>query len=278
MKVLFRSDSSSSIGHGHIKRDLVLAKQYSDDEVSFACMDLEGSLIDEIPYTVYELSSASIYELINLIKDIGFDLLIIDNYDIDYEDERLIKIETGIKILSFDDTYQRHYCDILLNVNACAKASDYKDLVPKTCELRCGFSYALLRDEFYEEAKIKREKIYDFLICLGGVDSKNLSIKIAEDLPKDKKILILSTSANINAKKLEAYAQSKKNIEVLIDAQNLAQLMNESKKLIISASSLVNEALMLKANFKAIYTHKNQEKIATWLGQRGYEVQDYASI
>ncbi|PVX05124.1 UDP-2,4-diacetamido-2,4,6-trideoxy-beta-L-altropyranose hydrolase, partial [Campylobacter jejuni] len=44
MKVLFRSDSSSQIGFGHIKRDLVLAKQYSD--VSFACLPLEGSLID----------------------------------------------------------------------------------------------------------------------------------------------------------------------------------------------------------------------------------------
>ncbi len=42
----FRSDSSSQIGFGHIKRDLVLAKQYSD--VSFACLPLEGSLIDEI--------------------------------------------------------------------------------------------------------------------------------------------------------------------------------------------------------------------------------------
>ncbi|EAL4090256.1 UDP-2,4-diacetamido-2,4,6-trideoxy-beta-L-altropyranose hydrolase, partial [Campylobacter coli] len=28
MKVLFRSDSSSQIGFGHIKRNLVLAKQY----------------------------------------------------------------------------------------------------------------------------------------------------------------------------------------------------------------------------------------------------------
>ncbi|HFP7834855.1 TPA: UDP-2,4-diacetamido-2,4,6-trideoxy-beta-L-altropyranose hydrolase, partial [Campylobacter jejuni] len=78
MKVLIRSDSSSQIGFGHIKRDLVLAKQY--DDVSFACLPLEGSLIDEIPYPVYELSSESIYELINLIKEEKFELLIIDHY------------------------------------------------------------------------------------------------------------------------------------------------------------------------------------------------------
>ena len=49
--------------------------------------------------------------------------------------------------------------------------------------------------------------------------------------------------------------------------------MNESDKLIISASSLVNEALILKANFKAICLAKNQQKIAAWLAQKGYEVE-----
>lgn len=271
MKVLFRSDSSNDIGHGHIKRDLVLAKQYED--VSFACLALEGSLIDEITYPVYKLTSASIYELINLIKKEKFDLLIIDHYDISYEDEKLIKLETGVKILSFDDEIKEHFCDILLNVNAYAKASDYVGLVPQYCELRCGFSYALIRDEFYEESKIKREKIYDFLICIGGVDSKNLSTNIALSLPKNKQILIITTKANKHLKKLKKISDENSHITLIVDALNLAQLMNESKKLIISASSLVNEALVLKANFKAIAYAKNQEKLAIWLAQKGYEVE-----
>ncbi|MDX5764110.1 UDP-2,4-diacetamido-2,4,6-trideoxy-beta-L-altropyranose hydrolase, partial [Clostridioides difficile] len=174
MKVLFRSDSSSQIGFGHIKRDLVLAKQYSD--VSFACLPLEGSLIDEIPYPVYELDSESIYELINLIKEEKFELLIIDHYGISVDDEKLIKLETGVKILSFDDEIKPHHCDILLNVNAYAKASDYEGLVPFKCEVRCGFSYALIREEFYQEPKENREKKYDFFICMGGTDIKNLSL------------------------------------------------------------------------------------------------------
>ncbi len=270
MKVLFRSDSSSSIGHGHIKRDLILARQYED--VSFACMDLKGSLIDEIPYPVFELSSASIYELINLIKKHDFKLLIIDHYDIDKDDELLIKLETGIKILVLDDMYKEHYCDVLLNVNAYAKPSDYTDLVPKFCELKCGFSYALLRDEFYEEARIKREKKYDFFICMGGVDVKNLSASLANEISREKSIVIATTSANANLKELKNFVESKKNISLVVDSKNLALLMNESKKLIIQASSLINEALMLKAKFTAICTAKNQEHIATWLGQKGYEV------
>ncbi|OKY02670.1 UDP-2,4-diacetamido-2,4,6-trideoxy-beta-L-altropyranose hydrolase [Campylobacter jejuni] len=270
MKVLFRSDSSSQIGFGHIKRDLVLAKQY--DDVSFACLSLKGSLIDEILYPVYELSSESIYELINLIKEEKFELLIIDHYGISVDDEKLIKLETGVKILSFDDEIKPHHCDILLNVNAYSKASDYEGLVPFKCEVRCGFSYALIREEFYQEAKENREKKYDFFICMGGTDIKNLSINIASNLPRNKKIAIATSSSNPNLKKLEKFIKDHENIKLFID-ENLAKLMNESNKLIISASSLVNEALLLKANFKAICVAKNQEKLANWLAQKGYEVE-----
>ncbi|EDO8477643.1 UDP-2,4-diacetamido-2,4,6-trideoxy-beta-L-altropyranose hydrolase [Campylobacter jejuni] len=271
MRVLIRSDSSSQIGLGHIKRDLVLAKQY--DDVSFACLPLEGSLIDEIPYPVYELSSESIYELINLIKEEKFELLIIDHYGISVDDEKLIKLETGVKILSFDDEIKPHYCDILLNVNAYAKASDYEDLVPFKCEVRCGFSYALIREEFYQEAKENREKKYDFFICMGGTDIKNLSLQIASELPKTKIINIATSSSNPNLKKLQKFATLHSNIRLFIDHENIAKLMNESNKLIISASSLVNEALLLKANFKAICYVKNQEPTASWLVKKGYEVE-----
>ncbi|EPY0420077.1 UDP-2,4-diacetamido-2,4,6-trideoxy-beta-L-altropyranose hydrolase [Campylobacter jejuni] len=272
MKVLFRSDSSSQIGFGHIKRDLVLAKQYSD--VSFACLPLEGSLIDEIPYPVYELDSESIYELINLIKEEKFELLIIDHYGISVDDEKLIKLETGVKILSFDDEIKPHHCDILLNVNAYAKASDYEGLVPFKCEVRCGFSYALIREEFYQEAKENRKKKkYDFFICMGGTDIKNLSLQIASELPKTKIISIATSSSNPNLKKLQKFAKLHNNIRLFIDHENIAKLMNESNKLIISASSLVNEALLLKANFKAICYVKNQESTATWLAKKGYEVE-----
>ncbi|EAJ5673987.1 UDP-2,4-diacetamido-2,4,6-trideoxy-beta-L-altropyranose hydrolase [Campylobacter lari] len=273
MRVLFRSDSSSAIGHGHVKRDLIFAKQYKN--VSFACLALEGSLIDEIPYPVYELTSASIYELINLIKKEKFDLLIIDHYEITADDEKLIKLETGIKILSFDDEIKEHFCDILLNVNAYAKESDYENLVPKYCELRCGFSYALIRNEFYEESKIKREKIHDYFICIGGSDPKNISFNIVDKLNKNKSIVIATTKANSHLNSLQKLSQKNSNIQILIDHPNIARLMNESKKLIISASSLVNEALILKANFKAIAYAKNQEKIAVWLAKKGYEVENF---
>ena len=275
MKVLFRADSSAKIGHGHIRRDLVLAKSYANDEVSFACLELEGSIIDEIPYEVFLLDTADIEELVGIIQDEKFELLVVDNYDISYENEQYIKHRTGVKILSFDDEVKPHYCDILLNVNPYAKPALYERLVPDFCELRCGFTYALIREEFYKEAGTTRAKIYDIFICLGGTDNKNLSAKIALELGANKKIFIATTSQNPNLKRLQAAANASDNITLGVDIKDFARKMNESKKLIITASSLVNEALLLKADFKAICTDKNQFKIAQWLKTSGREVEFY---
>ncbi len=60
IKVLFRANSSSTIGTGHIMRDLVLAKEYR--EVIFATEELEGNInykIEEAGYRVEILKSNS---------------------------------------------------------------------------------------------------------------------------------------------------------------------------------------------------------------------------
>lgn len=277
-KVLFRADSSTKIGHGHIRRDLVLAKSYENDEVCFACRDLQGSLIDEIPYEVYLLETMDIEELIWLVKDEGFELVVIDHYGISEDDERRLKKETGVKLLCFDDEIKPHYCDILLNVNPYAKAALYDKLVPIFCEVRCGFAYSLIREEFYKESGIVRAKIYDYFICLGGTDALNLSAQIALEMQKNKQIFIATTSKNPNLKMLQIIANANKNITLGVDIKDFARVMNESKKLIISASSLVNEAIFLKADFKAICTAKNQLKIAQWLRKSGREVEFYGDF
>ena len=117
MNILFRADSSSTIGTGHIMRDLVLAKQYPNSNIFFATQNLEGNLnhkIIESGYEVIDLQSSNIDELDSVIKNLSIDLLIIDHYDIGYKEEKQLKNQNPtLKILSFDDTYEKHYCDVL---------------------------------------------------------------------------------------------------------------------------------------------------------------------
>ncbi|WP_149700012.1 UDP-2,4-diacetamido-2,4,6-trideoxy-beta-L-altropyranose hydrolase [Campylobacter concisus] len=270
LKTLVRADSSSKIGHGHIRRDLLLAKKFSD--ISFASLRLEGDIFDEINYSKFSLRSGEIDELCELIKDNKFKLLIIDHYGFSFDDERAIKEKTGVKILSFDDTYEKHFADYILNVNLYAQKARYEELVEKDCEVFCGSEFLLVRDEFYEEAQVKREKIYDYAIILGGTDISGLSAKISKKLLlKGLKTAVITTSGNKNLSALKELASKNENFSLFVDNKNVARLMSEAKMLIITASSLVNEAYVLGAKFKAICVADNQKEIFTWLKENGYE-------
>ncbi|MBR8465386.1 UDP-2,4-diacetamido-2,4,6-trideoxy-beta-L-altropyranose hydrolase [Campylobacter sp. faydin G-140] len=271
LKTLIRTDSSALIGHGHIRRDLVLATKFKD--ISFACLPLNGNLIDEIKYPVFTLQNGDINELIDIINEQNFELVIIDHYGIDAKDEKAIKERTDAFLMSFDDNYKRHFCDAVLNVNLYADTLRYATLTPPDTQIYAGREYLLVRDEFYVERDIKREKIYDFFIGLGGTDVLNLSAKIAQNLlDKNYKIAIITTSANTHLNELLDLEKRYKNLNIFINSNEIAKLMNKSRELIISASSMVNEAIVLGAKFKAIKTADNQNEIYQWLKDNNYEV------
>ncbi|WP_434581393.1 UDP-2,4-diacetamido-2,4,6-trideoxy-beta-L-altropyranose hydrolase [Sulfurimonas sp. NW15] len=280
--ILFRVDSSSNIGTGHIMRDLVLAQQYKNANIIFATLDLEGNAnerIEEAGYAIELLKSNTLNELHSLIKKLKIDLLVIDHYEIDEVSEKALKTKNPtLKILSFDDTYEKHYCDILLNHNISADESRYKSLVPSFCEIRCGADYTLLRDEFIEEKKIKREKIYEYFIAMGGADTANLNIKILEILPKDKKVALVTTTANKNLTQLQEYVKDKVNISLFINSKRIAKLMNQSQLAIITPSVTVNEVYFLGVDFVVIKTADNQGEIYSYLKSNGYKTIDNIDI
>jgi spore coat polysaccharide biosynthesis predicted glycosyltransferase SpsG len=124
MNILFRADSSSTIGTGHIMRDLVLAKQYRDANIIFATQNLDGNInhkIVEDGYNIEILKSNEIEEIDILVKKYNIDMIIIDHYGIDWRYEKELKIKNPtLFFLILDDTYERHYCDILINHNISA--------------------------------------------------------------------------------------------------------------------------------------------------------------
>lgn len=272
MKTLIRADSSSTIGLGHIMRDLVLAQSFKE-EVLFACQALQGNIIEHIPYAVHILQTNDADELVALIKYLHVNLLVIDHYGIDAHFERHVKKTTGVQILSFDDTYRPHYCDILLNPNLYAEAKRYENLLPKECELRLGAP--LIRDEFKKEKHHKRTKIYDICIAMGGSDSANLSLCILQTLPKFLHVTILTTHANAHLKELQSYVIKVPNITLHLNSKEIAKLLNQSKCVITTPSGIVNEVLFMEVPFIAIKVAQNQDDMYTYLKQQGYAVMEY---
>lgn len=285
MNILIRADSSSYIGTGHIMRNLVLAKKFSKDQIIFATQDLEGNInhkIIEAGYKIELLKSNDFEELNDLIKRLNIDMIIIDHYEINYNFEKKLKEQNSkLKIFVFDDTYEKHYCDILLNHNIYADEKKYINLVPKNCELRCGKKYTLLREEFLETKKqqkiiTKNVKVKTIFIAMGGADHKNLNIKILKAINKVSNepitVNIVTTIANKNLEKLKKYCQNKKWINLYINSNEIANLMIKSDFAIVTPSVTVNEIYYLNIPFIAIKTAKNQIDMYKYLKKNGYYV------
>lgn len=278
MNILFRADSSYKIGTGHIMRDLVLASQYKDSKIIFATQNLDGNInqkIIESGYTVKSLFSNDIDELIKLIQRYEIEMIVIDHYEIDDLYEKELKEKTGVKILSFDDTYEKHHCDILLNHNISANMKKYKNLVPKDCELRCGGKYTLLRDEFIKEmAKYKLEKKkkkkaskFKVFIAMGGADSYNMNLKILKILKQynNIKIHITTTGANQALSSLQAYVKRDKNIHLHVDKNNIAKIISKCDFGIVTPSVIVNEVINLGLPIISIMVTENQSDMHKFL-------------
>jgi len=274
--ILVRADSSSKIGIGHIMRDLVLVKEFDKSIITFASQDLGGNInhkIVESGYKVKILKSNDLKELDTLIKSLKIDLLVIDHYKINFEFEKQIKKENPkLKVLSFDDTYEKHYCDILLNHNIYAQEKKYKKLVPKNCELRCGEKYTLIRDEFKIEKREVQHSIKKVLISFGGSDFDNITLKVLKAIKNEKKIkiYILTTSANKNIKTIKSFIKEYKNMKLIIDSNEVAKLINKIDLAIVSPSTILHEINYLKKKFIAIQTASNQKFMMKYLKKNKY--------
>jgi len=273
-KILFRVDSSSSIGHGHIMRSLVLAKQFKNSIVYFATLNLDGNInykIENAGYKIIPLKNNSLKELILIIDNYNINQIIFDNYDIDYKFEKKVKTTTNIKVMVLDDFYQKHYCDILLNHNISAKKSRYKGLVPKNTKLLCGKKYTLIRDEFKNiQPKKKNYPPKNILIAMGGSDILNLTPKIIKVLQNnfDFKIDVITTDANKNINLLKNID----NINLHVNTTKMALLINNADLAIISPSVILHEVIYLKTPFIAIKTANNQIENIKYLKRKNFNI------
>lgn len=274
MNLLIRADSSSRIGLGHIMRDIVMAQQYPQASITFACQELEGNINAHIPYSVHILNSNDPKELIDLIQTRAINRLIIDHYGIGYADEKRIKEATGVTMVILDDTYQKHCCDILINPNIYADPTRYKDLIPSHAILRCGKEFMLIRDKFYLAKKASIPKTDAILVAMGGSDPLNLSYEVIRALPSDRPIHLVTTHANPHLETLQHYSNEHPHIRLHLNTPHMAELMAQSALAIITPSSIAHEAIFMDLPFIAIQSAENQNEFVAYMKREGMKVME----
>ena len=295
MKVIFRVDASLEMGIGHVMRCLTLANELKQQnhEIIFICRELTGNHILLIKYPVLVLPKNDNFQSDGLylnwlgvtqeqdaeqtIKVIpkNIDLLIVDSYALDEIWHKQLKPYTK-KIMVIDDLADRQFnCDVLLNQNLGTQIEDYKDKVTDDCELLLGCDYALLRPEFpnlREKALIKRKNtkvIKNILISMGGSDITNKTYDILQEVSDDLNIVVILGGISPHNKMIKNYAKSKKNVKVIVDADNISRLMFDADLAIGAGGSTSWERCCLGLPTLLYVLAENQRKIAGNLEELG---------
>lgn len=250
MNIVFRVDSSVQIGLGHLMRCVALGDELKQKgcNVTFLCKALEGNLIELVEHKVIVLEKNDNFQSDDLFLNwLGAtqeqdaketikvmpkmtDLLVVDSYALDQIWHQKLRPHTK-KILVIDDLANRKFdCDILLNQNLGVEEKVYEGRVPRDCKLLLGCNYALLRPEFSEirakalEKRHQTTKIENILVSLGGSDIDNVTYDILQQLDSRFNIVVVLGKTSPYNKMIKAYAKNK-NIEVIIDANNMSELM-----------------------------------------------------
>ena len=295
MKVIFRVDASLEMGIGHVMRCLTLANELKQQnhEIIFICRELTGNHILLIKYPVLVLPKNDNFQSDGLylnwlgvtqeqdaeqtIKVIpkNIDLLIVDSYALDEIWHKQLKPYTK-KIMVIDDLADRQFdCNVLLNQNLGTQIEDYKDKVLNNCELLLGCDYALLRPEFpnlREKALIKRKNtkvIKNILISMGGSDITNKTYDILQEVSDDLNIVVILGGISPHNKMIKNYAKSRKNVKVVVDADNISRLMFDADLAIGAGGSTSWERCCLGLPTLLYVLAENQRKIAGNLEELG---------
>ena len=190
-----------------------------------------------------------------------------DSYDIDKNFERAIKESTGVKIVSFDDTYKSHECDILINHSIDANRQSYRDLVPSDTTTLCGSRYTLLRDEFLDTLD---DKVWfnpkDVLILFGGADPQNHTLKTVEYLKciDSFNISVVTTSSNSHINTLKDL-----DIALFVDVDNIATIMKKAGFIITTSGGTLLEVISQRVPFINVQIAQNQSSIVKYLSSLG---------
>lgn len=262
--IVFRVDSSASIGLGHLFRCLTLAEALRSEgfKCKFISCELWGNRIDIIRSRGFDVSvlrytqtqgskECAITEVracdwildaaesSEILANIKVGWLVVDHYALDFKWENHLRYCAKNFFVIDDLANRKHDADFLLDQNLGRIDNDYRHLVSDKCELLIGGDYALLRPEFsrlrkYSLARRKVARTKKIIISMGGTDPNNVTGQLLGSirnlvLPSDSHITVImgKTAPWLNMVR-EAATLIPYRCEIKVDVENMAELLAKS--------------------------------------------------
>lgn len=274
--ILFRVDSSFTLGTGHVLRCLHLAKLLKSlgHSIEFLCKDLPGNIMSQISsqgFPVHPLPEKS--DGLRTITDLKPAWIIIDHYEIGKAWQEQLPASTRIFVI--DDLMNRdHYCHVLLDQNYRRQFSAYKKLIPQEALLLTGPQYCLLPQSLQKPIEHKRpSQAPKILSFFGGSDSTGELLKLAEALIEQNFKFETSFIALESHKHLERLRSLKmpSHFSLIQDPANWHQLIEQSDFYVGSGGTVTWERLFLGLPGAVIAVAENQEIPSKELSEDGYQ-------
>ena len=280
-KIVCRCDASAHIGMGHLSRLLVLCSYLKGYEWHIATL---YPITIQLPFniTTHLLANSHIDHFITLAKVLQADAIVIDHYGVHSDQQQLIKQaikahnqhnNNDIPLIVFDDDYQTHCADVIINPNLYADATQYP--TDEHTTILAGSSWLLIKEHLspmVRQSTVTHIKEATILSVMGASDAKEINRGIIEQLsPLVKALHIATTSYNSQVKVLQDKADQYDNSMVHVD-KDLSPLFTACDIAVITPSVIACEAISWCKLFVAIMVADNQQHFANYLHNRGIVV------
>lgn len=269
-KVYLRADGNSEIGMGHVIRSIALGSMLSQHfECLFYTRFVNIFIEKECEIsrlTLVKLNSEHEAEFLNILQ--GNEIVVLDNYFFSYDYQKQIKCK-GSKLVCIDDIHKVKYvADMVINHSPAVKSKDYN--IGSNTRLLLGLKYVLLRKPFLKKAREIRTQtnlIKTVLVCFGGSDLNNLSVKYLEIFLANTNYKI-SLVVGLNYKYYEELLSYQNNERVMISRGlsqvDMLRLIESIDLAFVPASSILFEVLALHKPFITGHFVENQREISDY--------------
>ena len=240
MKVVFRTRGNHKQGMGDVMGSLAIADAYRDsntrDTITFI-VDNDNEAIDAVLAKSYELEIANdVLQEIGYVREIKPNVIIINMLRNDAEKLKSIKESTRLLVTIDDPGDAARWADIRIN------PLYYND------DAITDPAYVALRKEFISAnrtSKFIKEKVEIILVTQGGADTYGFIPKIIgalSDIGKDCHINVIIGPAFKHHRELkEAIDKSKRDFNIIHNATNMCELMQQSDMAITAGGNTMFE-------------------------------------
>jgi spore coat polysaccharide biosynthesis predicted glycosyltransferase SpsG/RimJ/RimL family protein N-acetyltransferase len=275
--VLFRADSNSEIGNGHMLRMLALAEVIVDDfDIFFIIKETFGWIKKEIKkkFSILQIPLGIPLEnepsFISENLPLSSVLIVLDGYSFDTSYQLSIRNKSKLKIISIDDFQPFKYIsDAVINHAGMLNESQFeKETYTK---LLLGPKYALLRKEFNKIAKSETRvisKVNTAFISLGGTDP-DLYDQIINSISKLGITRFILVVNNPDKYEYLKFISSDVELHSKVTAIDMISLMKQSDFAVLPASTLCYEYCSVTGGLFVIQTAENQKLIYNFIIQSG---------